>query len=217
MDIKTVLSKVTKAEALTDDEKAFAASFDLQQEINKAAAGARKGAEGKLKEKEQALATLQADIETLRAEAEEKANAGKPEIERMAKEIEKLKKAVADKDAGMAALSAEKKNLIRGGKLNRVMAGLKFVDGIDPDLPRMALEKALAAVEDADLDNDVTVKPILDGWVEKNKALILDQSGGGSGTQAGDRRQASGGTGQKTPDKMTAKERENDLKAQNII
>ena len=40
MNIKDILTKVLKGEALADDEKEFAEKFDLQTELDRAAAAA---------------------------------------------------------------------------------------------------------------------------------------------------------------------------------
>ena len=45
MNIKDILAKLLKGEALTDEEKAFAEAFDLQGELDKASASARRKAE----------------------------------------------------------------------------------------------------------------------------------------------------------------------------
>ena len=181
MDIKELLKKVAAGEVLTDDEKAFVAAYDPDKVVNSSAAAARKSAEAKLREKEAELEKVKEEIAALQAEAEEKANANKPELEKLTREVEKLKKGLADKDTAFQALDAEKRQLIRGGKLGRIMAGLKFVDGLDPEIPRLALEKALAQVDDAGLEDEDKVKPIVDKFMASNKALLADTSGHGSG------------------------------------
>ena len=45
MNIKDIIAKFLKGEALTDAEKAFAEQFDLQKEIDTASAAARRKAE----------------------------------------------------------------------------------------------------------------------------------------------------------------------------
>jgi hypothetical protein len=113
---------------------------------------------------------------------------------------------------------AEKRGLVRGAKVDRLVGGLKFVAGVDPDLPRTALERALAGVPDESLDDAATVKPILDAFAARNKALLLDESGGGVGTGAkGGAGTGAGGAGGKSPDQMTMAEREADLRKQKIL
>ncbi len=215
MDLKFVLSKVAKGETLTDEEKTFIGEYDAEKVLNSTAAAARKSAEAKLKEKETALQQMQADIEALRAEAEEKANANKPEIEKLTRALETLKKQVADKDAAFAKLDQEKRQMIRGGKIGRIMAGLKFVDGLDSEIPRMALEKALAAIKDDDLEAEDLVKPIMERFKAANKAIFADTTGHGGGSPPKDA--GSQGTQTKAADQMTPTEREADLKKRGII
>ena len=181
MNIKELLAKIAKGETLTDEEKTFIAGYDPDKVANSTAAGARKVAEAKLKEKEAELQQMQTDIEALRAEADDKANANKPEIEKLTRALETLKKQVADKDAAFAKLDQEKRQMIRNGKIGKIMAGLKFVDGLDPEFPHMALERALSAIKDEDLEAEDLIKPIVDRFTASNKAIMADTSGHGSG------------------------------------
>ena len=217
MNIKELLAKVTKGETLTDEEKAFVAAYDPDKVVNSTAAAARKSAEAKLREKETELQKLNADIEALRVEAEEKANANKPELEKLSKELEKLKKGLADKDAAYAKLESEKRQMIRSGKIGKIMSGFKFVDGLDPDIPRLGIEKALAEIKDEDLDTEELVKPVIDKFKASNKAILADTSGHGAGNPPKD---GTGGTSysqQKPVDQMSAVERAADLKKRGII
>jgi hypothetical protein len=80
----------------------------------------------------------------------------------------------------------------------------------------LALEHALAGLKDEDLDSEEAIKPIIEGFTSKNKAILLDQSGGGAGTPAkGGAGSAAGGTAD--PMKMTADERQADLKKRGIL
>lgn len=215
MDLKSILSKIAKGETLTDEEKTLCAGYDPEQVRNLTAAGARKDAEAKLLLKEAELQKLTADIEAQQAEAEEKANANKPEIEKLTRELEKQKKALADKETAYLKLDQEKHQMIRGGKIGKIMAELKFVDGLDPEIPQMALERALAAIKDEDLDTLDLIKPIVDKFVVTNKAILADTTGYGAGSPPKD-----GATGKgsiKTVDQMTPGERQADLKKRGII
>jgi hypothetical protein len=88
---------------------------------------------------------------------------------------------LADKDAAFQSVESEKRQLIRGGKLSKIMAGLKFVDGLDPEIPRLALEKALAVIDDAGLDSEDLFMPIVEKFMATNKAILADTSGHGGG------------------------------------
>lgn len=192
MDIKSVLSKVSKGEQLTDEEKQFLAGYDPDKVANSTAAAARKSAEAKLKEKEAAVQALQAEIDGIKADADEKANANKPEIERLSRELEKVKKQAADRETALQQLDKEKRKLVRGGKIARIMAGLTFVGNIDPDMPRLALETALAQVKDEDLDAADLVSPIVEKFKAANKAILADTSGHGSGNPPKDEGRGAG-------------------------
>lgn len=214
MNIKELLAKISKGEALTDEEKAFVAAYDPEKVVNSTAAAARKSAEAKLKEKEAELQKLQSDIEALRVEAEEKANANKPELEKLTREMEKLQKGLADKESAVQQLVQEKRQMIRNGKISRIMAGLKFVEGLDPDIVRLGVEKSLAAISDDDLDSEEAINPVMEMFKAKNKAILADTSGHGSGNPPKD---TAGSTGKKPVDKMSASERAEELRKQGII
>jgi hypothetical protein len=209
MTIKELLAKVAKGEALTDEEKAELAGYDPDKASNGAAAAARKAAE---KERD----ALKAQLSELEAKLGDAENAGKSEVDQLKAQVAKLSKAVETATAAAAKAEGDRKALLRGTKLDRIVGGLKFVDGLDANLPRLALEKALADLKDEDLDNEEAVKPILSGFAERNKAILLDQSGGGAGTPAKDRA-GGGGGGSSDPSKMTADQRAADLKNRGII
>lgn len=215
MDIKEILAKVTKAEALTDEEKEFLAGYDPDKIVNSTAAAARKSAEAKLKDKESELQKLQSEIESLRAESEEKANANKPELEKLQRDMAKLTKSLADKESAFEKLAKEKQQLIRNGKISRIMSGLKFVDGLDQDIARLGIEKCLAVISDDDLDSDDLVSPVLDKFKSANKAILADTSGHGAGNPPKDA--VNSNSKQKPVDQMSAAERAADLRQRGII
>lgn len=216
MNIKEILAKVNKGETLTDEEKTFLAGYDPDKIVNSTAAAARKSAEAKLKDKELELQKVQSDIEALRAESEEKANANKPELEKLQRELAKMTKSLADKEAAFVKLTSEKQQMIRGGKINRILSGIKFVDGLDPDIARLGIEKSLAEVNDDDLDSEDLVKPIMEKFKSANKAILADTSGHGAGNPPKDAVN-SNSQQQKPVDQMTADERAADLKKRGII
>lgn len=187
MNIKELLAKMLKGETLTDEEKAYIASFDPDKSGDAKAAAARKAAE---KERDALKAKL-AELETALDEA---GSAGKTEVEQLKLQVTKLTKAVETAAANVAKAEGEKKALVRGTKLDRILGTLKFVDGLDASLPRLALERALADLKDEDLDSDEAIKPIVEGFTAKNKAILLDLSGGGAGTPPKDGGRGGSGT-----------------------
>jgi hypothetical protein len=200
LDIKAILGKVAKGEPLSYEDKAALADYDPDKDANTKAAAARRDA---LKERD-ALKTRLAEME---AQLEEASQGGKSEVEKAQAQLAKLAKQVDDLTKTGTALAAEKRALVRGHKLDALMRGMKFVDGLDPDAPRVLLERAIAAVEDADLDNEEAIKPILARFTAENKALLLDTSGGGAGTPPKGGQSGSGYTNGKPLDQMTASER----------
>ena len=74
------------------------------------------------------------------------------------------------------------------------MGKLKTVPGVDAEIVKMALSHKLAGVKDDELDSDDAVTPILSAFRDANKALILDESGHGTGTKQ-DGSNRSGGSG----------------------
>lgn len=175
MNIKELIAKLAKGETLTDEEKQFVTDYDPEKAANSAAAAARKKAEAELKAAREKAAELEAQL----ADA---GNEGKTELEKLQKQVEKLNKSIADKDAAIAKAAADQKKSARDSKIGKIMSGMKLMDGVDQDLVRMALDRALGEVGDDDLDKADVTKPILDGFIGKNKALIVGDAGGGGGT-----------------------------------
>jgi DNA repair exonuclease SbcCD ATPase subunit len=208
MDIKALLAKVAKGEALTDEEKQALTEYDPDRAANSAAAAARKKAEAELKAAKDKVTELEQQLS-------EAGNEGKTELEKLQKALEKANKTLAEKDALIQKAEADRKKGIRDGKIGKIMSGLKLMDGVDQDLVRMALDRTFADVGDDDLDNETTIKPLLDGFTAKNKALIVGDAGGGTGTPPKDG--ARGGGGATDPMKMTAEERRADMKKKGIL
>ena len=207
-DIKAILAKLRKGEALTEEEATFADAFDPEKSASDKAAAARREA---AKERD----ILKAKLVETEALLEDASTSGKSELEQLKAQVVKLTKSVGEKDAIVAQVTGEKRAMVRGSKLDRLVGQMKFVAGLDAALPRMALEKALYAIGDEDLENESVTKPIVDAFVGANKAIILDGSVGGVGTSPKDSTQRI--TPDKTPDKMTTAERSADLKSKGII
>jgi len=175
MDIKALLAKAAKGETLTDEERAALADYDPDKAANSAAAAARKKAESDLKVARDKVAELEQQLS-------EAGNEGKTELEKLQKALEKANKTLAEKDALIQKAEADRKKSVRDGKIGKILSGLKLMDGVDQDLVRLALERTFADVGDDDLDVADTIKPLIDGFAAKNKALILGDNGGGAGT-----------------------------------
>jgi esterase/lipase len=208
MDIKSILAKVTAGETLTDEEKTALKEYDPDKTANSAAAAARKKAEADLKAAKDRVAELEGQLD-------EAGSAGKSELEKAQKAIEKLTKTLADKDAAIAKADAERKKNVRDGHISKMLQGIKLMDGVDPELARIAIDRAMAEIADDDLVKEEATRPILDAFMTRNKALIVGDQGGGTGTppKAG----AGGQSGSSDPSKMTAEQRAADLKKRGII
>lgn len=213
MKIKDILTKVSKGEQLTDDEKKALAEFDPDA----TAAAARRKAEqdaDTLKADKEALAKQLADLNAKIADMDK----GKmTEAQKAEAEKADLKKAIADLQQKFADKDAESKKLARAAKVTGLIqkSGIKFVDGVDAEILSNALAGTLAGVPDDKLDAEDVVKPLLEGFRAKNKAVILDTTGHGAGTDPA--RKIEVGSDGKPVDKMSADERAADLKKRGII
>lgn len=199
MNIKALLAKLLKGEALTDEEKSTLAAHDPDT----VAAAARKKAEAEAK----AAADKAAEMEAKLTELQEKIdNAGKTEAEKAKVEQAKIAKKLADYEAKVETLAKEKAEIVRGHKLEKITGNLKFVDGVDKDLIGEVLKAKLGTLKDEELDDAKAVEPVLKAFRESNKALLIDESGHGSG-QKRDGSNPAGGSGAKTPEQQSDAER----------
>jgi hypothetical protein len=183
MKLKDILAKLAKGEALTDAEKAFLADFDPDQAMNDAAAAARRKAEEKLTAAEKRAQDAEARAKELADAADAKADEGKPELEKAQKTIDRLTAQLAERDALIKTLSTEKEGLTREQKLAAIIqkSGIDFIPGVDKAKQLKLLKMDFAELALKDLDDDALTKPILAGFAKANEAIIVDQSGSGSG------------------------------------
>lgn len=184
MSIKAAMGKLLKGESLNDEEKELLANFDP----DKAAAAARKEGSKKVQELETKLAELEEKL----AEA---GNSGKSEAEKLKSENEKAAKKLAELTEKLNATVAEKAKFIRETKLAGIASKLKTVPGIDAESVKLLLSAKLSAIED--LDDATGVEKALGEFRAANKALLIDESGSGSGTK-NDGSNRSGGSGIQT-------------------
>lgn len=214
MTIADILAKVRKGDTLTAEEKTFLEGYDPQRDLDGAAAAARKKAEADASKAAQDLEAAQKQLTELQAKLAEAGSKGKTDLQ-------KLQEQVATLTAQIEAEKAEKTKLIRVQKLDDVIrrSGVQFVQEVDGNIMRRALESEFGGLSDEDLASDVKVKPVLDTFRARNKAVILDTSGHGSGGATHDGSLKAGGTGLdgKPVDKMTAAERQADLKKRGIL
>lgn len=176
MTIKDILAKVTKGEALTAEEKAFAESYDPQQALDGVAAAARKKAEADLTKATQDLAASQQALKDLQTKLDDSGNKGKSQLEQLQTQVAALTKQIGEETAAKAKLIRQQKldDVIRG-------SGLQFVKEVDGNIMRRALEQEFGPLTDDDLAVADKVKPVLTTFAARNKAVILDTSGHGAG------------------------------------
>ena len=167
MNIKDILAKLLKGEALTDDEKAFAESFDLQGELDRASASARRKAEAQTKDALKKHDDLQKQIEELTAQLAEKENAGRAsetELAKLAKKIKSLEEKNAEAEAQLAA-NARMDAIVELAKAN----GIKPAEGISGK----ALETLLdLAVGQTDVTDEDAMKAVFAQFKADNPSMI---------------------------------------------
>jgi hypothetical protein len=183
MNLKDILAKIAKGEALTDAEKAFLAEADLDKMLNDAAAAARRKAEEKLSAAEQKLKDAEAKAKELSDAAEAQGDKGKTELEKAQKTIERLTAQLAERDAAIKTLSTEKEGLTREQKLTAIIqkSGIAFIPGVNAVAMTKLFKSEFADIELKDLDDEALIKPIVSGFVKANEAIIADETGKGSG------------------------------------
>lgn len=213
MKIKELAAKVLKGEALTDEEKLFLEKYDddaINKQINDKIAAEKKKAESKAGG---AIDELNARIAALSEELEQ-AKAGGSETEKLKRELEKTLKKAGELEAKAAAKDSEIKNLVRKHALSGIRSRVQLVDGVSPAFVDMALEASLKDLEDLSDEDGVT--KAIERFKTENPRLIA-AGGAGTGTPPKGASGQPGATGMKTPDKMTAQEREKELKTKKII
>jgi len=162
MDIEQLKAK------LGDDAPALQAALDT------AAASARKAEKAKADQ----LAARVAELEAL---AETAANAGKSEAEKLKLEYDKATKRAKELEDRAVKTETEFRNHRRGNAIDRHLGSLAFLPGLDRSLIKPAFAGLFADVADEDLEDADKIKPILEAFKAKSKAILADTSGHGSG------------------------------------
>ena len=214
MKITELTAKLLKGEELTEEEKKFLGEYDPDKAANEAAAAARRKAEADAKKLADELEALKAEKAKAAEEAEKERQKGMTEAQKLAAQIEQLTKSVEEVTKAKAESDKQAAAMARKQKIAQIREANKiaFVDGVDPDLAGGAFEAAFEGLET--LDDETAVKERLTAFQTKNKALILDASGHGSGQ---DGRPVSMGLNGKAVDQMTAAERKQDLQKRGVI
>lgn len=180
MNIKDILAKI-KAEGydkLTDAEKAFIEQFDLQAELDKASAAARRKAETDTKTAQGKVAELNAQIAELQKQLEEKGAAGAKqdtELQKLQKQVAKLEKQNADAEARIKANA--RLTAIRDAAKAK---GINAADGISVKAFESLLDQAVGETDTSDAD---ALNAVLDQFKQDNPAMIRAEVKGGTGVK----------------------------------
>ena len=136
MNIKQLIEKAIKGEALTEEEKVALAAFDPDA----MAAAARKKAEATTLAAQAEQATLAESLKAAQAKLDEAALSGKSDVEKLQAQLDRAAADVSEKNEAIAGLHASQKAADRAGKMNGLLskAGISFVKGVDPELMQSA-------------------------------------------------------------------------------
>jgi predicted RNase H-like nuclease (RuvC/YqgF family) len=185
MNLQAILDKLARGEELTDAERDFLKTHKLQEDLDAAAANARRKAE----ERAQAAEAAKAEADQRAKEAQDaldaKENEGKPELEKLQAQVEKLNEQIAERDAQIEALSKDKEGLTREAKLQSIFqaAGIAFIDKVDGEAMSGLFKGQFGDLSLEDLDDADKTTPIVETFKTRNEAIIADTSGHGSGQE----------------------------------
>lgn len=178
MKIEEIISKLLKGESLTDDEKSFAEEFNLQAEVDKTSASARREGEKKAKDAVARANTLQQELDTLKQKLEDgeaTKKAADSELSKLAKKIAQLEKKNAENEAAIAA--SVRNDTIRD---MAKAAGISAADGIS----EKALEALVhLAVGNTDVTDEDAMKAVFEQFKADNPSMIAAATKQGAGVR----------------------------------
>lgn len=215
MSIKDILAKAAKGETLNDEDKSALLAYDPDKAANDAAAAARRKADQDAADARAELKKLQDANEAARKAAEDAAKATQTEAQKREGEFKALQaqvtaltKAKEDAEAKNAAIA--RSQAIRD---KAKAAGIALAPKtVSEKLFFQLLESSLSGVEVSDEEK---MKAALESFKAENPGVIA-APGSGSGVDTGEPAGPVGLDG-KPVEKMTAQEREADLKKRAII
>jgi hypothetical protein len=215
MTIKETLAKIAKGEALTDEEKSSLAAYDPEKAVNDAAAAARRKAEEQAAAFKKQLDEFQSSTAAQAAAMEEEKKAKMTEAQKreafladLQKKVEGLEKAKADAERQTKAI--QRSQAIRdAAKAAGIALAPKTVS------EKLFFQMLESTLDGVDVAQEEQLKAALEGFKAENAGVILAP---GSGT-GGDPGKPAGPVGLdgKPVEKMTAQERESDLKKRGIV
>ncbi len=181
MNLKELLQKIAEGKELAKEEKDALVAFDPDKVRNEAAAAARKEAEAKAKAAQDELQKLKDEVEKAKADADAAAKDKMTEGEKLAAQIADLTKSISTMKAEKAEADKALATASRAASISslREKLGIRFIDGVDKSLLGNAFASALDGVEN--LDDETLVGQRIEAFKSRNKALIFDAAGGGTG------------------------------------
>ena len=149
MDIKDIIAKLRKGEALSSEERAEFDKFDYQKALDDAAASARRKAMDEAKSAKNRVTELEQKVQELQ-DAADKAGLDKDtDIAKLTKQVEKLSAAI-DK------ANAERDALKRSQSIAEIMSGnaIKAAQGVADKGLLLLFENALGETDLGDADEE---------------------------------------------------------------
>jgi len=175
-----LMKKLLAGEELPEQDKADLASFDFEKALNSAQAEARRKAE---KDAAESKAAADAALKKVQ-DYEARQNASKSESDKLVDQIKALTQRLDPADAETKRLKDESAKQARSAKIRELAEkhGVKFIPGLDHKLLMQGFEASLSALPPEDLENEATVKPLIETFRAANAAAIEAPSAPGVGT-----------------------------------
>ncbi len=170
MNVKELIERLLKGEALTDAEKKALSEWqqpDVEKIANDRAAKARREAEADAAKAKAALDAAMAQLEELKQKDAETLTTA----EKSAKRMEALEAQIKNLMEANAKAEADRARLIRDGKIDKLMSGINLIDGVSRDMVRGTLSTLLS---DVDLDDEAVVTCHLEKFKNANSSIIAD-------------------------------------------
>lgn len=166
MKVKDIIQKVAAKQALTDEEVAFLAKYDIDAEVNSAAKNARKDAEAKLTEALAKIKELEGDSSAKLSDYEKL----QKRFDSLHGEFEKMKAEKAEADAKVAA--ANRRAFIFAEAEKR---GIKPVSTLSKSMFDLMIEAATKEVDEKDA---IALGKALDAFKAENAGVIAATKNG---------------------------------------
>ena len=184
MTIAEVLAELKKHDGdstkLTEEQRAFLLEYSEPTPTvdNDAIRAARKRAEDKLAKRE---AEMQVQMETLREEMEELQQGTQGQQTDWQKQHEKLQAKMEAMQKQLSEETAAHEKTKRTAAINRLSAGVKWVDGISDNDRMMFLNTAFADVDSDDLSDTSVTQGVLKQFQEERPWAIQANAVSGTG------------------------------------